>query len=178
MKILGIDPGSRKTGFGLIEKKGTENHYLFSTTLEFADKDNFLDRVEKIHSGTLDILKLHRPEIIAIESLIYVKSPTALIKLAQTRGIILAAISQINSMSKVFEYSPNLIKSQTIGHGHGDKKSGQQFIKRYFGIEKFKSDDESDALLVALCHSFSGNRIRVVNKKGSRSLASSLAHKL
>jgi len=178
MRILGIDPGSRKSGFGLVDKKSGELKYVHSETVCFDVKKDFLGRVPSIFEETKRILNEYKPDVVAIESLIYVKSPTALIKLAQTRGVILAAICESGLSDKVFEYSPNLIKSQTVGHGHADKQAGQKFLYQYFGMTDFSTDDESDALLVALCHSFSEHRDRVKSKSKGGSLADALAHKI
>ncbi len=176
IKILGIDPGSRKSGYGLVDYDGKNFYYLNSETAKFDTKKEFLLRVSEIYNRTLDIVQNYSPDVIAVESLIYVKSPTALIKLAQTRGIILSALIESGYEGKIFEYSPNFIKAQTIGHGHGDKLAGQRFLKNFLGIDKFSTDDESDALLIAICHGFNQNRSIVKNKKSSGGLAASLGH--
>ncbi len=176
IRILGIDPGSRKSGYGLVDYDGKNFSYLNSKTAKFDTKKEFLLRVSEIYNTTLDIVQSYEPEVIAVESLIYVKSPTALIKLAQTRGVILSALIESGYEGKIFEYSPNFIKAQTIGHGHGDKLAGQQFLKRFLGIDQFSTDDESDALLIAICHGFNQNRSIVNNKKSSGGLSASLSH--
>lgn len=176
VRILGIDPGSRKSGYGLVDYDGKSFYYLNSQTAKFDTKKEFLLRVSEIYNKTLNIIESYKPDVIAVESLIYVKSPTALIKLAQTRGIILSALIESGYEGKIFEYSPNFIKAQTMGHGHGNKLAGQEFLKRFLGISKFSTDDESDALLIAICHGFNQNRSINKSKKSAGGLAASLSH--
>jgi crossover junction endodeoxyribonuclease RuvC len=183
MIVLGIDPGSRKTGFAFVELKGKEFKLLHSGVLNFEENDLFLDRVNPIFLETKKILSLYPADAISMESLIYVKSPTALIKLAQTRGIILAALSEKYN-GRIFEYSPNLVKSSTVGHGHADKESVQKFLNMMLGKRTYKTNDESDAIAIALCHLLNLNskilikqeRIQIASKKTKRSLKASLAH--
>lgn len=151
MIILGIDPGSRKTGYAFLKAEGKSITYLASGVLNFEKIENFLDRVNPIFSEIKKIFEQYNPDEISMESLIYVKSPTALIKLAQTRGIILSAISATHQ-GKIFEYSPNLVKSSTVGHGHADKENVQKFLNMVLGERIYKTDDESDAVAIALCH--------------------------
>lgn len=175
MLILGIDPGSIRTGWGLIRKEGRKIHYVDSGVLSFKEKD-FLARIPGMKEQIKQVLKQCQPDAISMESLIYVKSPTALIKLAQTRGVILSALSDKYS-KKIFEYSPNYVKSQTVGHGHADKASVQKFLQMTLGKDNFKSDDESDALAIAICHALDGGKIPQ-KVRGGKGLKSALAHKV
>ncbi len=178
MIVLGIDPGSRKTGFGLIEVKGNQVKYIHSETAKFNLKNEFLQRVPEIFERTTEITKKFNPGFISIESLIYVKSPTALIKLAQTRGIILSALANLNYQDKIFEYSPNLVKSATTGYGHTDKLGAQKFLNTVLGPRKYSTDDESDALLIAMCHAFQHNNSKANKKTGKGSLAQAVSHRI
>ncbi len=176
-KILGIDPGSRKAGYGLISYDTVNFEYLHSETVKFDVKKEFLGRVSEIYQATKDIIEFTQPDVISVESLIYVKSPTALIKLAQTRGVMLSAATECGYEGKIFEYSPNFVKSNTIGHGHAGKDAGQKFLKNFLNLDTFATDDESDALLIAICHAFNHNKSRNSKKKKKGSgLASSLSH--
>ncbi|MEX0798036.1 MAG: crossover junction endodeoxyribonuclease RuvC, partial [Bacteriovoracaceae bacterium] len=118
-----------------------------------------------------------KPEVIALESLIYVKSPQALIKLAQARGVILAACVE-SHQGKIFEYSPNLVKSSAVGHGHADKESVRKFLDMALGKRNYKTHDESDAVAVAFCHIMNSGSGSGAKRSGSRGLASSLSHKV
>lgn len=152
MIILGIDPGSRKAGYALIECEGRRFKYLESGTLMLEKEGEFLNRLSKAHEESLELVARYKPDEIALESLIYVKSPTALIKLAQTRGAMLAGFLKTHP-SKVFEYAPNVVKASVSGHGHADKEAMQKSLQMMFGKgTTFKTHDESDALAIAVCH--------------------------
>jgi crossover junction endodeoxyribonuclease RuvC len=192
MIILGVDPGSRKAGYALVEANKRNVKYLTSGTLRYDSYYQLIDRLGVIYNSCEEITKEHCPDEIAIESLIYVKSIPALSKLAQARGAMIAAFMKTHQ-GRVFEYSPNLIKSSVTGFGHANKESIQKALSIFFGQISFKSYDESDALAIALCHVLNrGNEQRPVivkkalGKKNSGglikgqnriSLKKSLAHK-
>jgi crossover junction endodeoxyribonuclease RuvC len=181
--VLAIDPGSVTAGYALLEKEGRKIHYIASGILKFDGKAEFLHRVKDIFDQTQNLLKKFHPDEIALESLIFVKSPTALIKLAQSRGTMLAALAQ-NYHEKIFEYSPNLVKSTVAGHGHADKEGVQKVLMQYLGLKDFKTHDESDAVAIALCHLLNRDVSVVLPKKLPKSkkmgtgLASALSHKI
>jgi len=177
MIVLAIDPGSVTAGYALLQKDGRKIIYLASGILKFQDGDEFLHRVKDIYEKTLELMDKFQPDEVALESLIFVKSPTALIKLAQSRGTMLAALTQ-RYHQKIFEYSPNLVKSSVTGHGHADKEGVQKVIKSLLGISEFKTHDESDALAIAVCHILNRGAAVPTRSKKSRGLASSLAHKI
>ena len=134
-----------------------------------------------------EVMDRYQPDEIALESLIYVKSPTALIKLAHARAMIISTFIETHN-NRIFEYSPNLIKSSTAGHGHADKQGIQKSVRMILGQIEFETDDQSDALAVAICHSL--NRATASNvvalnsskpkksKSTGSSLASALSHKI
>lgn len=184
MIVLAIDPGSVTAGYALLQKEGRKITYLASGILKFDGKVEFLHRVKDIFVQTEKLLATYSPDEIALESLIYVKSPDALMKLAQSRGTMLAALTR-DYHQKIFEYSPNLVKSTVTGHGHADKEGIQKFLKQYLGIHEFKTHDESDACAIALCHLLNRDVIRLPvgkktksSRKAGNGLAASLAHRI
>lgn len=184
MIVLAIDPGSITAGYALLEKEGRRISYIASGVLKFKGQDEFLHRVKDIYDQTMDLLEKFQPDEIALESLIFVKSPTALIKLAQSRGTMLAALSQ-KYHQKIYEYSPNSVKATVTGHGHADKEGVQKVLKQYLGLTEFKTHDESDALAIALCHLLNHGRAHLnipktkkTKSKMGNGLASALAHKI
>lgn len=182
MIVLAIDPGSRTAGYALLKKEGRKISYIASGILKFNSSDEFLDRVTDIYDKTQSLVASYKPDCIALESLIFVKSPTALIKLAQSRGVMLAALGR-DFEKKVFEYPPNVVKSVVSGHGHADKEGIQKVLKQYLGLENFKTHDESDAVAIALCHLLSEGKINTIpetkkTKTRGKGLAASLAHKI
>jgi crossover junction endodeoxyribonuclease RuvC len=185
MIVLAIDPGSITAGYALLQQDGRKINYISSGVLKFNGKDEFLERVKDIYDQTLNLMDQYQPDEIALESLIFVKSPTALIKLAQSRGAMLAALSQ-KYHQRIYEYSPNLVKSSVTGHGHADKEGIQKVLQQYLGLTNFKSHDESDAVAIALCHLLNRSHAalnipkkkKVSTKKMGNGLAASLAHKI
>jgi crossover junction endodeoxyribonuclease RuvC len=164
-RILGIDPGSRKAGFGLIEAHTNQIKYLASGVLTYDTKSDFLNRLHFIYDSCQKLSESYLPHEIALESLVYVKNISSLSKLSQARGAMIAAFSK-NYRGKIFEYAPNLIKSSVTGNGHADKEAIQKGLRLMFGPQKFGSFDESDALAIAVCH-------HLLKKQNSLNLISS-----
>lgn len=151
MKVLGIDPGSRYIGFALLE--GHKNHIKVEATgvLKFAHIEDFLTRLREIFLGSRELIQKFSPDEVAVESLIFKKNPSTLIKLAQARGAILSAILE-SYQGKIFEYPPNLIKAATAGYGHADKREIARSLDFVIGKRSYQTHDESDAAAVAICH--------------------------
>ena len=178
MLVLGIDPGSITTGWALLKSSGNKIHYVASGILKF-DKDTvFLNRLFEIKKKSEELIQDIKPDEIAFESLIFVKSPTALMKLAQTRGVIISSMLD-RYHGSIFEYSPNLVKSTSVGHGHADKAGVKRFIDMMLGVREYQSHDETDAIAIAICHIL--NKGKIVEKKiamKKTGLAGALAHKV
>jgi crossover junction endodeoxyribonuclease RuvC len=162
--ILGIDPGSRKAGYGLVRVEGRKLFYLASGVLRYDHIDEFIDRLGLIYQSCDELQKKYEPMEISVEALIYVKSVEALSKLAQARGAMIAAFSRTHR-GKVFEYSPNTVKSSVTGHGHATKESVDKALNLMFGKIDFKTADESDALAIAVCHALNRNmKLKLMGK--------------
>jgi crossover junction endodeoxyribonuclease RuvC len=162
--ILGIDPGSRKAGYALIDVQGKKISYIASGVLKYDHVDEFIDRLGMIYQTCDELIKRFNPDEVSIESLIYVKSVDALSKLAQARGAMIAAFSRTH-LGKIYEYAPNAIKSSVAGHGHADKDAIDKAMTMMFGKLTFKTSDESDALAIAVCHAFNRNmKMRLMGK--------------
>lgn len=181
MIILGIDPGSRVSGYALIQLEGSKFKYLASGVVKPDLSSDFFQRLPLFHSKFSEILQSFKIDHLAVESLIHVKNVVSLAKLSQARGAIL---SSVNSPSvKVFEYSPNKIKSSVSGFGHADKKMIHGAIEKILGQKvKCATHDESDALAVAIAHGIevsNGGTFKKLGKSGlfsrkSGSLAASI----
>jgi len=182
--VLGIDPGSITAGWALLKVTGSKTSYLDSGVLQFDKKTDFLTRTKEIKDKFQQLIETHSADEVALESLIFVKSPTALIKLSQTRGIMLSVLVD-KFENKIFEYSPNLVKSSAVGHGHADKESVRKFLDMVLGKQDYKTHDESDACAIALCHIINRTNNKLMGgsnksssaKRGS-SLKNALAHKI
>ena len=164
MIILGIDPGSRKAGYAIIEVQGKKISYITSGALKYDHINEFIDRLGLIYQSCDEIVKKFSPDEVSIESLIYTKNIDSLSKLAQARGAMIAAFSQSKS-GRIFEYAPNLVKSSVTGHGHASKEAIDKALGMMFGKINFKTADESDALAIAVCHALNRSmRIRLEGK--------------
>jgi crossover junction endodeoxyribonuclease RuvC len=170
MIILGIDPGSRTAGYALIDVQGKKISYLTSGIMKYDSSGEFLDRLGIIYQSCIELTDKYRPDEIAIESLIYVKSVEALSKLAQARGAMVAAFMRTHQ-NKVSEYAPNLVKASVTGHGHASKESVEKFLHLMFGANSYKTADESDALAIAVCHAFNrGIKIQIQKSMKEKSI--------
>jgi crossover junction endodeoxyribonuclease RuvC len=180
LKILAIDPGSVCAGYAVLALEGRKIRYITSGVLRFSAQDEFLDRIKFIYQKSLELLHVHAPDEIALEALIFAKSPTSLMKLAQARGAILAALTQTNC--PVYEYAPTAVKAAVSGHGGTDKEGLQKLLRLHVGPVDFATHDESDAVAVAVCHSLHRTsgipKSTAKNSSRSRGLAGALAHRV
>jgi crossover junction endodeoxyribonuclease RuvC len=173
MIILGVDPGSRQTGFALIETQGQKLALRHSGTIQLVSSSNsFEERLLELFNQIEKICLEFNPAHLALESLIHVKNVSSLAKLAQARGVIIASAMRCGALV-VQEYAPNLVKQMVAGHGHADKEMIQKAIGLILGIKNFKTHDESDAIAMAITHALMiKSRINNLNlnRKGYQSL--------
>lgn len=152
--ILGVDPGSVSVGYALILASSQKFRIIKAGTLKLSSKDEFFNRIGEIAKFFNKFSKEHEAFELALESLIHVKNVSSLTKLSQARGAVIASVS--TKVLTVHEYAPNLIKSTVSGYGLSSKASVEKSLNFVFPEHKFSSHDESDALAIALCHSFQG----------------------
>ncbi len=158
MIIIGIDPGTATTGFGIIKIKGKNDYECLDYGIIKTDsKWNPQSRLEKISNDFKDLLKKYNPEILAIESLFFFKNLKTAVPVSQARGVILMAAA--NKNIQVFEFTPLQAKMATVGHGRAPKKQVQEMIKIILNLKEIpKPDDASDALAVAVCYIYSNHK--------------------
>ena len=151
MRVMGIDPGSNCTGFGIVEEiKGNLNAVHWSSVLSNT-KDTFPKRLKRIYNELLIAIEKFSPDIVAVEDLFYSTNVKTVIKLAQTRGV--ALLAAVNSGLQVAEYSPLQIKQSVVGYGRADKNQVQDMVTTLLRLkEKPNPFDASDALATAICH--------------------------
>ncbi len=149
VRILGIDPGSRITGFGVIESDGKKTHHIASGCIR-ASGDEFTHRLKQIYDGIAEVVATHNPEHIAVEQVFVHKSVTSALKLGQARGAALAAA--LARSLPVHEYAPTAVKRAVTGQGHAEKIQVQHMVKLLTGLRGQLNADQADALAIALCH--------------------------
>lgn len=148
-RILGIDPGSRLTGFGVIDETATGYQYIASGCLRIKG-DNFPLRLKQIFAGISDIVEQYQPTEMAIEQVFMHKNADSALKLGQARGAAICAVQLFDI--PVFEYAARQVKQAVVGKGSADKLQVQQMVKILLGITGELQIDASDALGISLCH--------------------------
>ncbi len=150
MIIIGIDPGTAITGYGIIKKEERKCTCLDYGTIKTSSQWNQQNRLEKINSEFIDIMNKHHPKALAIESLYFFKNSKTVIPVSQARGVILMAASQKNL--PVYEFTPLQAKMAIAGYGRAEKKQVQEMVKIILELDEIpKPDDASDALAMAIC---------------------------
>lgn len=148
-RILGIDPGSRKTGFGIIELDKQKIHHVINGRLMVGDGD-FADRLKQIFEGLTEIIERYQPDMMAIEKVFLHKNADSALKLGQARGAaICAGVSQNLS---VHEYSATQIKKAVVGNGHAKKEQVQYMMSVILKLPEIPVEDAADALACAITH--------------------------
>ena len=148
-RILGIDPGSRLTGFGVIDETATGYQYIASGCLRIKG-DDFPLRLKQIFAGISDIVEQYQPTEMAIEQVFMHKNADSALKLGQARGAAICAVQLFDI--PVFEYAARQVKQAVVGKGSADKLQVQQMVKILLGITGELQIDASDALGISLCH--------------------------
>lgn len=147
--ILGIDPGSRVTGYGVIGVKGNTTKYLGSGCIKVMD-DNLAKRLKNVFDGVSQIIEQFSPTVFAIEQVFMAKNPDSALKLGQARGA--AIVAATCQDLPVFEYSARQIKQSVVGKGNADKTQVQHMVTHILKLANTPQADAADALAVALCH--------------------------
>lgn len=150
MIILGIDPGTRITGYGLIAVNGNEYRHIDNGCIIPQSKDPMTDRLCFIASKIEQLIVDFEPEAIALEKVFFAKNASSALKLGQCRGVIMVVAGRASL--PLVEYSPNEIKQAVTGNGHALKDQIQKMIRLRLSLPEDPHEDASDALAVAICH--------------------------
>lgn len=152
--ILGIDPGSRLTGYGVIKQQGRSFTYLGSGCIKaMTNGDDLASRLQVIFAGVSELILQFNPDLFAIEQVFMAKNPDSALKLGQARGA--AIVAATNAKLPVAEYSARQIKQSVVGNGGADKVQVQHMVKTLLKLPGTPQADAADALAVALCHGHS-----------------------
>jgi crossover junction endodeoxyribonuclease RuvC len=160
MRILGIDPGSRITGYGLIEKVGNRLIHLDNGAIHTDRAGDFPQRLQRIFAGLTDIITEFAPTAVAVEQVFLANNAQSALKLGQARGA--AIVAAVHAGLPVHEYTALQVKQAVVGHGRAAKEQVQQMVKALLNLPEIAQADASDALAVAICHAHSAamNTIR------------------
>jgi crossover junction endodeoxyribonuclease RuvC len=150
IRILGIDPGLRRTGWGVIGCAGNRLMYVACGSVETDDKASLAERLVAIHDGLARIVDEFRPDEAAVEATFVNRDAAATLKLGQARGIALLVPARAGVL--VAEYAPNLVKKTIVGAGHGEKAQIRMMVGVLLPKADPRSEDAADALAIAVCH--------------------------
>lgn len=165
--ILGIDPGSRVTGYGVIRQVGRHLEYLGSGAIRTSVED-MPTRLKRIYAGVTEIITQFQPDMFAIEQVFMAKNPDSALKLGQARGT--AIVAAVNQDLPVFEYAARLVKQTVVGVGSADKVQVQEMVTRILQLSAKPQADAADALAIAITHAHSIQHSLTVAKQSNQSL--------
>lgn len=149
MVILGIDPGSRITGFGVVKRTGQKIEYIVSGCIRTGD-GSLAERLDKIFISVSEIIETYKPEQFAIEQVFMGKNVDSALKLGQARGVAIVAAAHLGL--PVAEYSARTIKQAVVGKGSATKEQVQQMVQYLLKLPGKPQEDAADGLAIAICH--------------------------
>ena len=163
MLVLGIDCGSARTGYGVIESDGAAHRLIACGVIATRASDPFAARLHTIARGLREVIGRHAPAAAAVEQVFYAANVRTALKLAHVRGVALLAIAEAGL--ELGEYSPLEIKTSVVGYGQADKWQVQVMVQSLLGLNSLiESEDASDALAVAICHATHSLPVRARTK--------------
>jgi crossover junction endodeoxyribonuclease RuvC len=164
-RILGIDPGSRITGYGVIDTDGRRSIHVTSGSIRI-DAENLPERLKAIFEGVTEIVHAYRPEEMAIEIVFMNRNADSALKLGQARGA--AIVAGVNAALPIFEFTPTQVKQAVVGAGHAAKAQVQHMMRVLLGLDHTPKPDAADALAVAVCHGHT--RLGLMRLRGVRAM--------
>ena len=155
MIVLGIDPGTALTGFGVVERDGSRLRAIEYGTVETHVGTSDGERLVAIHSGVRDLIAKHHPALVAVERIFFSRNVQTAFSVGQARGVVLLAAAE--ARLPIYEYTPNEVKIAVTGYGRATKEQVQRMVGTVLGLATIPApDDAADALAVAIClaHSY------------------------
>ena len=164
VRIIGIDPGLRNTGWGVISQEGSKLTYIADGAIHSDGDASLAERLLQLHTQLVDILRQFDPDEAAVEETFVNTDARATLKLGQARGVLMLAPAMLKL--PVSEYAPNTVKKAVVGAGHAEKDQVKHMVKLLLPKARMRTADSTDALAVAICHA---------HYRGSQRLAAVLA---
>ncbi|MBX3006527.1 MAG: crossover junction endodeoxyribonuclease RuvC [Melioribacteraceae bacterium] len=153
MRIIGVDPGTLTTGYGIVDFSRGELEYISSGTINISSKKEMPFRLKQISDELILLINKYKPDEFSLETAFYDKNIQSTLKIGYVRGI--SMLTAVNMKLEIREYSPREIKKSIVGNGAASKEQVQFMIKKLLDLRKPKMKfDETDALAVAICHAF------------------------
>lgn len=164
IRILGVDPGLRNTGWGVIDSQGSRLSFVASGRIRSDAALDMGNRLRQLHEGLMQVIAEYGPQEAAVEETFVNRDPQSTLKLGQARGVALMAPALAGL--EIAEYAANLVKKTVVGAGHAEKTQVQMMVRVLLPASQASSADAADALAVAICHA---------QHRGARSLKAALA---
>ena len=149
VRILGIDPGSRATGYGVIDCQGHALTFVTCGVIRTSEKKPFPERLEEIYDGIREVIAAHKPQLAGIEDIFTAINPRSALRLGHARGVLILAARQHGLLLE--EYSPTVVKQAVAGYGQAPKEQVQHMVRVLLKLVASPSQDAADALAVAIC---------------------------
>jgi len=167
MRILGIDPGLRTTGFGVIDTEGSKLHYVASGTIktDAVDIGQLPARLKIIYDGIREVTARYQPQTSAVEIVFVNVNPQSTLLLGQARGAALTAL--VSCDITVSEYTALQMKKAVVGHGKAAKEQVQEMVMRLLSLPGLPGKDAADALGLAICHAHAGSSFAAISRGGT-----------
>jgi crossover junction endodeoxyribonuclease RuvC len=150
MRLLGLDPGLRITGWGVLEQRDNRLIWVADGSVTSDEKLSLAERLAQLHRGVAEIITRYAPDEIAVEETFVNRNPASTLKLGQARGAVLTAAGLADVL--VAEYATRLVKKSLVGTGTGDKSQVAMMVRQLLPACEIVTEDASDALAVAICH--------------------------
>ena len=151
MRILGVDPGTNITGYGVIEKERDRIAGVVYGEIKRVKGEILSKCLARIYDNLMEVVKSSTPDAIAMEDVFYGKNVKSLVKQAQVRGVVILA--SFHSSVPIYDYTPLEVKKAVVGYGRAEKRQVQQMVKAILNLSELPPVDASDALAIAICHS-------------------------
>lgn len=153
MRILGIDPGTRCTGYGILQQQGNRLLHIDNGVIQTRSSQPLAERLHIIHRELSRVIRCYAPQAVAVEQIFLAKNALSALKLGHARGVAILACTMAEL--PVFEYSALQVKSAVVGYGKADKGQVQHMVRILMALPEIAQEDASDALAVAICHAHS-----------------------
>ena len=150
MRILGVDPGTWRTGVGVVTAQGNRYQTLHSEVITIRQKLQIPERLSQIHKSLREVIQLFQPEVVALENVFFGKDVQAMVKIGEARACAMLAASEYGV--PVVEYPPARVKQAVSGNGRATKEQIQHMVKTLLNLKELPPPDAADALAVAICH--------------------------
>lgn len=159
MRILGVDPGTHRTGAGIIETQGSSCRLIYFETIKADAKKPLPERLLFIYRALKVLIQEYKPEVLALEDVFFGKDVKATVKIGEARACAMLAASEQGI--SVIEYPPTRVKLSVSGNGRATKEQVQHMVKLLLNLKEMPREDGADALAIAICHHHSNGRLKI-----------------